>query len=103
MTEEIVQVPAGFYSEELRLILEFASTFNGYEAYGEDLAPMANEVMHRWHKSKILPDDLNSIRACLFFEGRRGRFVGGYPDESDMPYLRALFVEIQKGLNEFSN
>jgi hypothetical protein len=96
MTEEIIYVPAGFYSEELAQILNAGSTFDGYDVYGEDLGQLANEVMRQWRTTTSLPDDLTLIKACLFFEGRRGRFVGGYPAESDMPYLRALMAEIQK-------
>ena len=99
MGEEIIYVPAGYHSEELRQILELSARFNGYEVYGEELGRLANEVMSQWNTSKSLPEDLTLIKACLFFEGRRGRFVGGYPDESDMPYLRALMVEIQAAEN----
>ena len=90
INENSISVPAGYHSEELGQILELSARFDGYAAYGDDLPNSANVVMGEWNKSKALPEDLTLIKACLFFEGRRGRFVYGYPDESDMPYLRAL-------------
>ena len=90
INENSISVPAGFHSEELSQIIELSARFDGYAAYGDDLATLANIAMDEWHKSKTLPDDVTLMKACLFFEGRRGRFVYGYPDESDMPYLRAL-------------
>ena len=96
MNEGNFSVPPNFHSEELSQILELSGGFDGYAAYGDDLATLANQTMSRWRESKFLPSDLKLIKACLFFEGRRGRFVGGYPDESDMPYLRALRDAISK-------
>ena len=90
MSDEVIQVPSGFYSDELREILEKATEFDGYAAFGDDLGELANQAMKDWYESGVLPIDKNLIKACLFYEGRRRRFVGGYPDESDMPYLRAL-------------
>ncbi len=90
INENFIYLPAEFHSEELSQIIELSARFNGYAAYGDDLATLANQAMDEWHKFKTLPEDLTLIKACLFFEGRRGRFVYGYPDESDMPYLRAL-------------
>ena len=90
MSESNFSVPPNFHSEELSQILELPGGFDGYAAYGDDLAALANQAMVDWQEFKTLPDDLTLIKACLFFESRRGRFVDGYPDESDMPYLRAL-------------
>ncbi len=96
INENIIYLPAEFHSEELSQIIELSARFNGYAAYGDDLATLANQAMDEWHKFKTLPEDLTLIKACLFFEGRRGRFVYGYPDKSDMPYLRALRDAISK-------
>ena len=101
MSEEIIYFPAGYHSEELSNILEISSKFDGYEVYGDNLATLANQTMSEWNESKFLPPDLTLIKACLFFEGRRGRFVYGYPDESDMPYLRALRDVVTRNLNVY--
>ena len=90
MNTDILSIPPNFHSEELSQILKLSERFDGYAAYGDELATLANEAMDVWHKLGITPDDLTFIKACLFYEGRRGRIVDGYPDESDMPYLRAL-------------
>ena len=99
MGEEIIYLPPEYHTEELSQILELSAMFDGYKVYGDDLATLANEAMGEWSKSKSLPNDLTLIKACLFFEGRRGRFVYGYPDESDMPYLRALRDVVTRDLN----
>ena len=92
----MISVPANYHSDELSNILDLSSKFDGYEVHEDNLATLANKVMGEWSESKSLPNDLTLIKACLFFEGRRGRFVDGYPDESDMPYLRALRDAISK-------
>ena len=99
INENSISLPAGYHTEELSQILELSAMFDGYAEYGDDLATLANEAMGEWTKSKTLPHDLTLIKACLFFEGRRGRFVYGYPDESDMPYLRALRDVVIRNLN----
>jgi len=96
MSDEIFQVPPGFYSDELRDILQKAAEFDGYAAFGDDLGELANKAMKDWYESGVLPTDKNLIKACLFYEGRRRRFMGGYPDESDMPYWRALWGAIDE-------
>ena len=90
LAKEIISIPPNFHSDELSEILEFSSKFDGYAVYGDDLGELANKTMKEWRATSVLPNDQSLIQACLFFEGRRGRFVYGYPDESDMPYLRAL-------------
>ena len=90
LANEIISIPPNFHSEELSEILEFSTKFDGYAHFGDDLGEIANKTMNEWRITGVLPRDQNLIQACLFFEGRRGRFVSGYPNESDMPYLRAL-------------
>ena len=99
VAKEIISIPAGYHSEELSQIIELSGKFDGYSVYGDELATLANEAMGEWRKSNTLLNDLTLIKACLFFEGRRGRFVYGYPDESDMPYLRALRDVVTRNLN----
>jgi hypothetical protein len=67
-----------------------ASTFNGYEEYSQDLVDLANKVAAQWHLGSNLPNDFKLLRVSLFYEVRRTQFVEGY--------LRALAVEIEKGL-----
>ena len=64
-------------------------SIDGY-ALSPNIIELANEVMNAWYEKKELPTDVNLLKACLFAETRRSRFVEGYPDESDMPYWIAL-------------
>jgi hypothetical protein len=70
----------------------FGLTFNGYEFHGSFEA--CGEVADHWLKSYrqhgTLPDSLNDLRTCLFFEQRRWRHFGSEPDEEAMTYIRAL-------------
>lgn len=94
LTEEIVPAAdAPWYPD----IVEFAVTFNGYEALGGTgpIGSLANSVVSEWRSSGRLPDNLVELRSCLFFEQRRYRHFGEDPDEADMPYMRALIEGIR--------
>jgi hypothetical protein len=75
MTEETRYVPVPSPEAGWRQISEFAVTING----SSDLAfegtagvgASANQASGRWHQDRELPDDLLSLRGCLFFEQRR--------------------------------
>lgn len=90
--------PPTYSSPELDQIFKLAYTIDGYGTYGEDLGKLANGVAKEWHSDGVLPIEINLLRSSLFYEARRARFVEGYPHERDMPYLRALATEINKGL-----
>jgi len=82
--------PPEYYSSELDDIWALVADYAGYATYGEKLGDLANDIKSKWSMSGTLPTDKALLQACLFFESRRSRFVWGYPDETDMPYLRAL-------------
>ena len=73
----------------------FAHEFDGYEAFPDDLAERASRVAADWCESGSLPDDLDLLRACLFFEARSSRFMSGYPDEAAMKYIDPLVAKIK--------
>ena len=79
---------------------EIAHEFDGYKAYPNNLAELANQTIKKWRQDKSLPNELKLLRACLFYEARRARFIEGYAGEKDMPYLDALVFKIKANLGE---
>lgn len=73
-----------------------AHEFDGYAAFPDDLAERANQVGRDWREHQELPEDLDLLRACLFYEARRSRFIEGYPNEGDMEYIDPLVEKIKK-------
>ena len=78
----------------------FAHKFDGYKAFPDDLAERANQVAQAWYEKGVLPDDLDLLRACLFFEARSSRFISGYPDEKAMKYIDPLVAKIKAHLRD---
>ena len=74
-------------------IIEFALTYDGYEAFGgfEALSALANSRTHR---------TLDEARGCLFFEQRRYRHFGEDPDEESMAYIETLLDFIRHNVCE---
>ncbi len=58
-------------------LAQFAYTFDGYQHLGSTDAALqrANEIQHHWVGTGALPEDVDDLRACLFVEYRRERFV----------------------------
>jgi hypothetical protein len=61
--------------EDRSRLAEFAHTFDGYRHFGEGYEERMNAMRERWETEGTLPDDLDDLRACLFPEHRRERFV----------------------------
>ena len=58
-------------------VAEFAHTFDGYRHFGgtHEAIERMEAVRRRWEQDGTLPADLDDLRACLFLEHRRERFV----------------------------
>ena len=56
-------------------VAEFAHTFDGYRHFGESYEERMVAVRRRWESSGTLPAELDDLRACLFLDHRRERFV----------------------------
>ena len=58
-------------------VAEFAHTFDGYRHFGgTDAAIERMEAIRRtWEQDGTLPAEIDDLRACLFLEHRRERFV----------------------------
>jgi hypothetical protein len=79
-------------------INEFALSFDGYERFGsfDACAEMANKCAERYHADGLLPAELDTLRACLFFEQRRWRHFEANPDEGTMAYLHTVLAHMRE-------
>jgi hypothetical protein len=67
---------------------KFAVTF---APHNRDLcSEMGADAFARWRRTGEVPRRLEDLRACLWFEQRRWRFVGREPDTEGMRYVGAL-------------
>ncbi|WP_433059914.1 hypothetical protein [Dactylosporangium sp. CS-033363] len=83
---------AGF--EEL---LRFAQTYNGYALHG-GLSGLRAFLGAAWGEREAveeLPDDVDLLRACLFFEHRQHYFSGGMYVFETEPKVVALLERIR--------
>lgn len=82
------------------VVEEFALSFNGYKRHGSfaRCASIANQYEAAYKKNRAVPKTLDDLRTCLFFEQRRWRHVGQFPDTAAMRYIRALVTTIRKAI-----
>ncbi|GAA0713485.1 hypothetical protein Drose_21955 [Dactylosporangium roseum] len=75
----------------------FAHTYNGYELHGglEALAAVVGSVRDRWQRTGGLGEDVDVLRACLFYEARAHRFAGGLGRFGQEPFVAALVARIR--------
>jgi hypothetical protein len=66
----------------------FAATFAPKDP--ELCRELASAAFARWRRTGELPRTLEELRACLWFEQRRWRFLGRDPDIEGMRYARVL-------------
>jgi hypothetical protein len=72
-------------------ISRFGHSFDGYAAFGDDCARLANEGA---------PVSLRELRAVLFFELRRWRHFGYEPDAEAMQKFDWLLESIRNKVRE---
>jgi hypothetical protein len=76
-------------------IVAFAYTYDAYAELGlERCGALANETMARFLAERLLPDDLPTLRACLYFEARRWIVLEREPDTRSRLYVDALLERI---------
>jgi hypothetical protein len=97
MDDELIPVPpegASWWPD----ITHFALTYNAYNRVGDvhTVGQMGNGVRARFRKGGTLPDDLDELRAALFFEQRRYHHFGEAPDAADLDYIQALVGAIRR-------
>lgn len=96
MSDE-VSVPAEDAGE--LAFLEFAISYNAYDVYGsfENLVKVVRTQSKRWERTGSLPEDIDTLRAMLFFEQRAHHHRGEYAGSFDqLPMVRALMGEIRQ-------
>jgi hypothetical protein len=59
---------------------------------------LASDAFARWQRTGELPRTLEELRACLWFEQRRWRFLGREPDTQGMRYVGALIRAMRNHL-----
>ncbi|MGW9195702.1 hypothetical protein [Micromonospora chersina] len=74
----------------------FAHTYNGYELHGglETLTAMVQSVRDQWHRTGELGEDVDLLRACLFYEARAHRH-GGHGEFDQEPLVGPLVARIR--------
>ena len=70
-------------------VSDFALSYDGY-AYWDDLATLAGAVLQRWTRRRSLPDTLDELRGCLFYEQRRWHHFGEEPTGRSAEYMWAV-------------
>ena len=73
----------------------FALTFNGYEAL-EDCDEIANKAARVFAEHGTLPESLDALRGCLFYEQRRKRHCDSEASEEDLRYYHALVAAMRE-------
>ena len=82
-------------------IVRFAYTFDGYARFGlEGCGELANGTLAHFLATRNLPDDLDELRACLFFEARRWIVLEREPDTRARLYVGALLSAIEDALDD---
>jgi len=76
-------------------IVAFAYGFDGYARFGlEGCGELANRTVTAYLRDRRLPDDLDELRACLYFEARRWIVLQQEPDTRARLYLGALLEHL---------
>jgi hypothetical protein len=75
----------------------FAAKFDPSESYRsvEACGEVASWAFSRWQANGQVPIKLDALRACLYFELRRWRFLGQDPNPEAMRWINALIAEMR--------
>lgn len=96
LTRDDVPDPRAPFEE----IVAFAYGFDGYARFGvEGCGALANEVAAAYVRERRLPDDLDTLRACLFFEARRAIVLETEPDTRARLIVGALLERLADQLD----
>jgi hypothetical protein len=74
----------------------FAVTFAPKDR--ESCREYATSAFAHWRSTSEVPRGLQELRACLWFEQRRWRFMGREPDAEGMQYAAALIRAMRNHL-----
>jgi hypothetical protein len=78
--------------------IEFAQTYNGYALHGDngELPRLVLPLRQQWERTGELSEDVDVLRACLFFEQRSHYGNGGYRPFDKEPFVAALVTHIRR-------
>jgi hypothetical protein len=86
---------------DFEAIVAFAYGFDGYARFGlEGCGELANRTLATYLSERRLPDDLDALRACLYFEARRWIVLEREPDTRARLYVGALLDHLADRLDE---
>jgi hypothetical protein len=83
-------------SADMTSIFEFALTYDGYHHHGDQCGKIANAASQRFSKEGNLPQSLDELRTCLFYEQRRWHHFGNAPHTKALNYFKALLCGIRE-------
>jgi hypothetical protein len=83
---DIADVPRR--GESWEAVSDFALSYDGY-AHWDDLSTLAGRVLQQWTRRRSLPDTLDELRGCLFYEQRRWHHFGEEPTGRSAEYMWA--------------
>jgi hypothetical protein len=78
----------------------FAVTFAPQDREG--CREFATSAFAHWRRTSEVPRSVQELRACLWFEQRRWRFMGREPDSEGMQYAAALIRAMRNHLPSMS-
>ena len=94
-------VPATFpeHGAPFKDIAALGYTFDGYAEHGmERCAEIANAALSAFYHHETLPEDVPTLRTCLFFETRRWLLYDQVPDRQARLYIHALIDTLKDKL-----
>lgn len=77
-------------------LARFALSFDGYAHWGDRCGEWADEAARAFREEGRLPGSLSDLRACLFYEHERWRWLRRAPDDAGRRYLQALLDAIRQ-------
>jgi hypothetical protein len=70
-------------------VSSFSLSYDGY-AYWDDVSELATRRIRAWTRDHTLPNSIDEVRACLFYEQRRWHHFGEDPNGRGAQYVWAL-------------
>ncbi|HVC68864.1 MAG TPA: hypothetical protein VNC61_01235 [Acidimicrobiales bacterium] len=75
-------------------VSSFSLSYDGY-AYWDDVSELATRSIRGWTRAHTLPDSIDELRACLFYEQRRWHHFGEEPNGRGGQYIWALLCALR--------
>ena len=89
-TNKVFSMPVTLPHPDAQKYFSKVGKFDGYQVLGKELPFIAKAVTEHWYETGELPTELEQLKGTLFYAWRSSRFIDGFPDDGDMPFLKAL-------------